>query len=236
MFPMHNLGPHILSDIDDALDSLRGQTSMMAALTERNLRNVGDCLLQGDQKRGDIAITDGAQIDLLDNTILRDGTDLLLRFHPLASDLRQVIASIRFSAIVKRVADEAVGIARHARPLCGDFPLAEVEWLRRPWLEATALFSKNVHAYASSNVSPGHPSQDRQHRLNDMNQQLAIQLRAAMNDRPERFVEYVHLLFIRYHVERICDHAKRIPEEIAYLYRADDIRNANNPFTELDLE
>lgn len=209
---------------------------MMAALTERNLLNVGDCLLQGDQKRGDIAITDDAEIDLLDNTILREGTDLLLRFHPVASDLRQVIASIRFSAIVKRVADEAVAIARHARPLCGEFPLTEVEWLRRPWLEAIALFSTSIRAYASSNVSLGHPSYDHQRRLEDMNQQLATQLGTAMKDRPDRFVDYMHLLFIRYHVERVYDHAKRIPEEIAYLYSADDIRNANNPFTELDSE
>lgn len=233
MFHMHNLGPHILSDFDKALDSLRGQISMMASLTERGLRNAEACSLLGDQRRGDTAIADDAEIEVLEDDIRREADDLLSRFQPVASDSRRVTASIRLSAIIKHVADRVVEIARHARLLCVDPPLTEIEWLRAPWRETMMSFSTSIDAYASSDVPLDYPSRDHEQNLDDTDP-FVIQLRTAMINRPDRIPDYLNLLIIRCHLKEVCDHAKSILDEAAYLHRPGDTRLANNPLTRLD--
>ncbi len=41
----------------------------------------------------------------------------MLKYHPLASDMRNVIATMKFSVNLERIADQAVNIARRSRKL-----------------------------------------------------------------------------------------------------------------------
>ena len=108
---------HILSEFDVALDSLRDNLLMMASLTQRNLDRARTGLLLRDEDHCNTAIADDEQIDLLETQMDSEGMSLLVRFQPLASDLRVVIATMKISVNLERISDLAVNIARRARKL-----------------------------------------------------------------------------------------------------------------------
>src|SRR5438046_4262408 len=118
---------HILGTFDEALASLRNNMLMMAGLAERSLDRAIKGLLQRDDDLCANAIADDEEIDQLEKQIDKDGVDVLLRFQPVASDLRRVVAAMKLSPNIERIADQPPNIAPQARKLNRHPPLPEVE-------------------------------------------------------------------------------------------------------------
>ena len=110
--------------------ALQNDLLMMASLCERNLRNSLGCLLNRDEDLCNVTIADDEEIDQLEKQVDKNGIDLLRRFQPVASDLRHVIAAMKLSGNLERIADQAVNIARKARKLNRAPLLPEVHFPR----------------------------------------------------------------------------------------------------------
>ena len=108
---------HILSSFEDALDNLRKDVLMMSSLASRSLENARKGLFERDEDWCNTVIADDAEIDALEIQIDSEGIEIMLRFHPFASDLRNVIAAMKTSVNLERASDQSVGIARRARKL-----------------------------------------------------------------------------------------------------------------------
>src|ERR1700694_6074094 len=102
---------HILGTFDEALASLRNNVLMMAGLTERSLDRAMKGLFQRDDDLCTHAIADDEEIDQLEKQIDKDGVDVLLRFQPVAFDLRRVVSAMTLSPYIERVGDQATTIA-----------------------------------------------------------------------------------------------------------------------------
>src|SRR5438046_7969183 len=122
---------HILGTFDEALATLRNNVLMMAGLTERSLERAMKGLVNRDDNICATAIADDEEIDQLEKQIDKDGVDILLRFQPVASDLRRVVAAMKLSSNLDHRADLATTIARRARKLNQHPPLDEVALIRR---------------------------------------------------------------------------------------------------------
>ena len=99
---------HILGTFDEALASLRNNVLMMAALTERSLERAMKGLFERNDNLCLSAIADDEEIDQLEKQMDKDGVDILLRFQPLASDLRRVVSAMKLSSNLERMADQAI--------------------------------------------------------------------------------------------------------------------------------
>src|ERR1700747_3167643 len=117
---------HILGTFDDALASLQNNVLMMSSLTERSLDRAIAGLLQRDDEACATLIAGDEESDQLEKQVDKDGIDLLLRFQPVASDLRRVVSAMKLSSNLERMADQATNIARKARKLNQHPPLPEV--------------------------------------------------------------------------------------------------------------
>src|SRR5207249_10675635 len=109
--------------------NLRSNVMMMASQTERSLNRALKGLMTRDDELCALAIADDEEIDQLEKQIDKDGIDLLLRFQPVASDLRRVVSAMKLSSNLERMADQATNIARKARKLNQHPPLPEVLWI-----------------------------------------------------------------------------------------------------------
>lgn len=221
---------HILSQFDQALDALRADTLMMASLTDRNLQNAMSGLLDRDVDLCDVAVADEQEINALEMKVDGDGVEILLRYQPVASDLRQVVSAMKLGSNLERVADQAVKIARRARKLTLSPELNEAIALGPIFIEAIGLFRDSVRAYADGDVLLARSLQARDRELDQMNHDIADELTARMAETADRIPDYLHLLFIARHLERVGDHAKNIGEDAVYVAEAEDIRHAGNIF------
>src|SRR6476469_7942646 len=160
---------HILGTFDDALASLRNNVLMMSSLTERSLDRAVKGLLERDDELCVTAIADDEEIDQLEKQVDKDGVDLLLRFQPVASDLRRVVSAMKLSSNLERMADQATNIARRARKLNQHPALPEVDLIRPMYAHAMTMFKDAIDAFAREDVELARAIVGRDEKLDEMN-------------------------------------------------------------------
>jgi len=216
---------HILATFDEALGSLRDSVLLMSSLTERSLDRAITGLLQRDDDMCAIAIADDEEIDQLEKQVDKDGIDLLLRFQPVASDLRRVVSAMKLSSNLERMADQATNIARRARKLNQHPPLPEVELIRPMYLHAMAMFKDAIDAYVRADVELARSVVPRDEGLDDLNRTTGRRLIERMAEDPNQLRGYLNLIFISRCLERVGDHATNMAEDAVYAVAAEDIRH-----------
>jgi phosphate transport system protein len=216
---------HILGTFDELLASLRNNVLMMAGLTERNLEQALKGLFERNDNLCANAIADDEEIDQLEKQIDKDGVDILLRFQPVASDLRRVVAAMKLSSNLERMADQATTIARRARKLNQHPPLPEVELIKPMYEHAMSMFRDSVDAFVREDVDHGRAVVNRDETLDELNGSVGRKLIERMAHDPDQLRGYLNLIFIARALERVGDHATNIAEEAVYAAAAEDIRH-----------
>jgi phosphate transport system protein len=216
---------HILGSFDEALASLRNNVLMMASLAERSLDRAINGLLQRDDDLCANAIADDEEIDQLEKQIDKDGIELLLRFQPVASDLRRVVSAIKLSPNIERIADQATNIARRARKLNQHPPLPEIELIRPVYGLAMSMFKDAIDAFVREDVQLARAVIPRDHDLDALNATTSGKLIERMAQDPKQLRGYLNLIFVSRCLERVGDHATNVAEEAVYAAAAEDIRH-----------
>jgi phosphate transport system protein len=216
---------HILGTFDEALGSLRNNVLMMAGLAERSLERAMKGLIERDDDICANAIADDEEIDQLEMQIDKDGVDILLRFQPVASDLRRVVSAMKLSSNLERIADQATNIARRARKLNRHPALPEIELILPMNAQAMSMFKDSVDAYVREDVELGRAIVPRDTKLDELNRVASRRLIERMAQDPDQLRGYLNLMFIGRHLERVGDHATNIAEDAVYAAAAEDIRH-----------
>jgi phosphate transport system protein len=217
--------PHTLTNFTSSLDRLRGSVLMMSSLTQQNLKNSVKGLLERDDDWCNNCIADDEEIDLLEMQIDREGIEVMSRFQPVASDLRDVISSIKIGANIERIADQGVNIARRARKLNEHADVPEIHLLDEPIRLALLMFDDAVRAFAERNAVLAVELKSRDRELDRLNRELTDALILRMQDDSENLPVYLNLIFISRCLERIGDHACNIAEDVVFAVNAEDIRH-----------
>jgi len=155
----------------------------------------------------------------------RDGIEIMLRFHPMASDLRNVIAAMKLSVNLERIADQAVGIARRARKLNQHANLAETAFVEPLFRHASDMVRDAIKAYAEDNLDLARTLKSRDRELDKMNRDYANLVTDQMQKNPSSIQSYLELIFIARFLERIGDQATNIAEDTVFAVAAEDIRH-----------
>jgi phosphate transport system protein len=220
---------HILGTFDEALGSLRTNVLLMSSLTERSLDRALTGLAQRDDDLCAAAIADDEEIDQLEKSVDKDGVDLLLRFQPVASDLRRVVSAMKLSGNLERMADQAVNIARKARKLNRHPALPEADLIEPMQAHAMSMFRDSVEAFIREDVELAMALKPRDKTLDEMNASASKRLIQRMAEDPDQLRGYLNLMFIARHLERVGDHATNIAEDAVYAAAAEDIRHQPSP-------
>jgi phosphate transport system protein len=226
---------HHLPGFDQALDMLKEDVTLMANLVTRNLTNARAGFAEHDEDFSAAVIADDDEVDILEKQVDRLGTDILMRYQPLITDLRTVLATIKLSNILERTSNHAVSIARRSRKLAEAPSTAdEQESLLTHFDGVIRLFSEAIVAFRDVDaVGAG--------RVLGRTEPLA----AAGRDFVECFTEhleaqpfgsrtYVNLMAIALSLEEITYLAEHIAHEIVYIAEARDVRHPNNTLAETE--
>jgi phosphate transport system protein len=169
------------------------------------------------------------EIDILEKQVDQDGVNLLIRFHPVASDMREVVSAMKVSSNLERIADECVSIARRAKHLNNKPAVRELALLEPPYRLALTIFRDSMRAFADGDYELAGTLKLKDRELdaltNDVNEKLAQ--RAALDS--ELLASYVDLIFVAHTLERIGDHATNIAEDCFWRDQAADIRHTYGP-------
>jgi phosphate transport system protein len=216
---------HILGTFDEALRDLRNDLLTMVKSTEGSLYNAINGLLQRDDNLCTQAIADDEKVDQLEKQIDKVGLEILLRYQPVASDLRQVVSVMKLSPNIERVADEATNIAECASKLNKHPALAEVNLIVPIQAHAISMFEDSIDAFVREDVDLARAIVSRDQQLDDMNASINRQLTERMVQDRDQLRGYLNLILISRCLERVGDHATNIAEDAVYAAAAEDIRH-----------
>src|SRR5438045_8897444 len=152
---MRTENKHTWGTFEHAIENLSNNVMTRASQTERSLNRALKGLMERDDKIASVAIADDEEIDQLEKQIDKEGIDLLLRFQPVASDLRRVVSAMKLSSNLERTADQATNIARRARKLNQHPAVPEVDLIRPMYAHAMAMFKDALDAHMRSDVEHG---------------------------------------------------------------------------------
>ncbi|MEI8294046.1 MAG: phosphate signaling complex protein PhoU [bacterium] len=216
---------HILTNFEDALDNLRKDVLMMSSLSFRSLENAKKGLFERDEDWCNTVIADDEEIDALEIQIDNEGMAIMLRFHPFASDLRNVIAAMKTSVNLERASDQSVGIARRARKLLLLPLLPSISRIEPIFNMALSVYNDAIRSYADGDIDLARTIKSRDRELDELNREFADNLTELMPRNPDYIRGFLELIFIARCLERIGDQAKNIAEDVIYAVSVKDVRH-----------
>jgi len=216
---------HISSSFDAALYGLKNDVLMMSSLTDRIFQTAFEALLKRDSELCNHVVAEDEEIDNLEKQVDQDGVSLLLRFHPVASDMREVVSAMKISTNLERIADESVTIARRAKHLNNRPAVRELALLEPPYRLAVAIFRDSMRAFADGDCELARTLKLKDRELDAVTRDLIEKLVARATVDSELVPSYLDLIFVARALERIGDHATNIAEDSFWRDQGADIRH-----------
>lgn len=225
--------PHIIREFDEAFSNLGKAVSMMASQTRLNLERSISGLLGRDLDLCRAVIADDNDVDEAERDIDASGLDILVRFHPVATDLRKVISSMKVAANLERISDHAVNISKRAKKMLQKQEVPETHLVEPVYKLADGILKDALLAYTDRDGGLGASLRERDREVDRMHKRVIGTLSERMEEGGELTEAYLHLIFIVRSLERVGDLAVNIGEDAVFLDRAEDIRYAKKRAAEI---
>jgi phosphate transport system protein len=211
---------------DEELAALKGRILQMGSLVEASIEKSVEALKQLDALQAGKVIVEDKIIDELELQIDEVCVDLLALRQPMAHDLRFIAMAMKITTDLERMADLAVDIAQRvlemaSRPLLK--PLIDIPKLT---VLAQRMTNDAINAFVSSDTELAGEVILRDaeaDKLRNMVQKELID--DYIKKDPSTVSRAIPLLLIARHLERICDHATNISEDVIYMAAAKVVKH-----------
>ena len=212
--------------LDQELTDLKQQLLKMGTLVETGIFESVESLKELSIERVNKIISEDKVIDEMENAIDERCLDLLALRQPMAIDLRFITMSMKISTDLERIADLAVDIAQRVQDLVGKPLLKPLIDIPKLASLAQQMAKDALDAFVNKDVELAgsvilHDS--KADRLRNFVQKELIE--DYMSKDASTAPRAVPLLLIARHLERICDHATNIAEDVIYMVNADVVKH-----------
>lgn len=100
---------------NEEMKAVASNIERMAELVAKAMNNSGNALVNADIEAAQTVINNDAKLDALEANVIDQCLILLARQNPVATDLREVVATMRLAATFERMGDLASHVAQIAR-------------------------------------------------------------------------------------------------------------------------
>lgn len=211
---------------DEELKELHQEILRMGTFAQEAIYKSIEALKNRDKKLAHQIIDGDSKVDELELFIDDHCIDLIARHQPVASDLRFIATAMKINAELERIVDLAVDICQRVLELV-DKPLVK-PLIDTPKLSAVAqnMVRDAIAAFINRDVElakkvvHAEPEADRLRDLitDELINDYIVKDGTLAN-------RAVPLLLISRHLERICDHATNIAEDVIYIIEAKVIKH-----------
>ena len=205
---------HIVKSYGEELAQLDRSIVEMGGLTETQIDAAIRALVTRDPELARRVIADDDKVDDL-NTLGDDQAMRLLAWRqPMALDLRTVVAALKISADLERIADYASNMARRSLALCEVAPVRPIHVIPRMGRLVMNMVKNVLDAYIERNVEKAVAVWHADEEVDEIYASLFRELLTYMMEDARHISPCTHVLFIAKNIERIGDHVTNISETI----------------------
>jgi len=209
---------HIFSAYDDDLKFLSRRISEMGGLAEQMVSEAVRALVNGDTALAQKVISDDVILDHAEREIGDKAIVTIARRQPMASDLREIMGSIRIAADLERVGDLGKNTAKRVIAVQSTgVPRKLARGLEHLSELALVQLKEVLDVYTTRSADKAKSIRERDDEIDAMYTSLFRELLTYMMEDPRNITSCTHLLFCAKNIERIGDHATNIAETIYYM-------------------
>jgi len=211
---------------DEELKELHKEILRMGVLAQEAIYKSIESLKNRDKAQAQGVINTDNKIDELELAIDERCIDLIARYQPMAGDLRFITTGMKINAELERIADLAVDISQRVLELV-DKPLLK-PLIDIPKLSTVAqkMVQDSIDSFVKRDVDLAGKvvlADSEADQLRNLVQEELINDYMARDATTAN--RAVSLLLIARHLERICDHATNIAEDVVYMVKAKVVKH-----------
>lgn len=211
--------------IEEQLNRLRDKLLVMGGAAEKAIMLAIRALIERDSDLAARVIREDDAIDQMELEIDAMCVDILVLKQPAASDLRFVVSAAATAPVVERIADHAVGIAKHALALNNEPQLQTHIDLPRLARIVQDMLIDGLDAFTSGDPEKARLTIARDDEVDLLYDQLYDQMLEVMIRDSSAVARGAQWLFVFKHLERIADYVTNICEQIVYMARGQVIKH-----------
>ena len=212
--------------LDQELEDLKKQLLKMGTLVETAILESVEALKQLSAEKANQVIREDKMIDQLENEIDERCVDLLALRQPMAVDLRFIAMSMSIATDLERIADLAVDIAQRVLDLAGKPQLKPLIDIPKLASLAKQMSKDALDAFVDKDAGLAGSVILRDSEADQLRNLIQKELIEDYMVKDSSVVtRAVPLLLIGRHLERICDHATNIAEEVIYMVNAKVVKH-----------
>ncbi|MFH2138758.1 MAG: phosphate signaling complex protein PhoU [Candidatus Omnitrophota bacterium] len=211
---------------DDDLKKLNMDILKMAVLAEEAIFKSVEALKNRDMELAQSVIQNDQKVDELELAVEETAISLLALQQPIARDLRFITTGMKINAELERIADLAVNISQRVIELSDKpilKPLIDIPKLTEV---ARKMVKDVIDAFVNKNENLAKQVILSDSQADDLRNLIQEELiNDYMSKDAATATRAVPLLLIARHLERICDHATNIAEDVVYMINAKVIKH-----------
>ena len=213
---------HTVSSYDDELRFLVRRLSEMGGIAERMVADAVAALVNADTASAQRVISEDLLLDAGEREIYDKAVLVIAKRQPMASDLREIIGSIRIASDLERVGDLGKNIAKRVIAVhTMAQPRKLVRGLEHLAELALTQLKEVLDAFATRSPHLANSIRERDEEIDAIYTSLFRELLTYMMEDPRNISSCTHLLFMAKNIERIGDHATNVAENVIFLIEGD---------------
>ena len=192
----------------------------MGIMTTEICSNATKAYLTADDALALDAVNRDLDIDEAFEQLRADCFDILVRFQPVAKDLRQVMSIEHAVGDLERAGDHAKNIAKRVISIPGlEIVSTDANAVKELSTIVTKAIEDSVTAMTSRSVTDAKRVIAADSKIDAHHDAIFDAAMVALKKRPSNAQSHVQRLFVAKALERIGDHATNIAEEVLFLTR-----------------
>lgn len=214
---------------EEEFNKIKGKILMMGSLVEEQIRNALTALVERDEALARQVIENDHNVNTFDVEIDEMALDALVRYQPVARDLRFVTTAMKISTELERMSDLAENICERAIELNEEPQLKPYIDIPHMAERARIMVKESLDAFVKMDSALARKVIHDDDFVDNLTEQLFRELLSFMMENPKTISRAIRLSFIAKYIERLADHATNVAELVVYLVEGKIIRHTIPP-------
>lgn len=208
-----------LSNYERSMDTLKTKLNEMFSLSLESFESSIKSLENVDVKIAEKVIKADDEIDALKREIEEIVYEILLKFHPLAQDLRRLIMAVKIAGELERVADQGVNIAQVTQFIEGKTLIKPLVDIPKMAELAGEMLHGAMRSYFDENIELAKKIWLMDDQVDELDRKVVSDLEEIIEKHcsKDRIAQAERLILVSRAIERVADHSTNVCEETTYM-------------------
>jgi phosphate transport system protein len=215
------MSQHLQREIEGLKHKLLG----LSAVVEENVMRAVLSIEKKDISTAQNVLTKDETVDKAEIEVEEECLKILALHQPVAVDLRFIVAALKINNDLERIGDLAVNIAERSLALAFKPDFDAIANFRTMCEKSVRMLKLCLDSFVALDADQAIAVCAADDEVDALYREMYEKVKTGIAQTPDKIDEYLQILSISRHLERIADHATNIAEDVIYMVRGDIVRH-----------